>query len=478
MPASTTSALLVPPLIKSLGQPLRGVAMLKGAGVDAGHTVRVIDLNHRWLRRGLAGVDVPPRSQFLGDHDRDSELVRPLQAQLLDFYLHAADPGGMSGLTRDDVLHMQLDHATALRAAERLLQTSYGRWLSEQVCGLPEKPEVVGISVFFAGQVLSALALTLLTRRIHPQARLVWGGPHVTALQPEIAADARYALAGIDAFVFGYAEQTWVDILGAVAEERALPPEAVRAGLGQEPRAKSNPVVIPLFEGLQDYRWGRLAIPSQSSRGCAYAKCAQCTYPWVEGRYRTIAEKAVVIDFQTAIEHGAVVAFKDALMTPRRLEAIARLSAGNVEWSACTKLHRRLDAPFLQNLADGGCRTLEVGLETLTDAGQLLLDKKQSLDLLVALLDGAEVAGIAVVVNYMLGLPGVSSAEERAGLGQLQDLLTARPELAAKIELNTLQVERRSPLGMHPMAHGIRVVQRWPWSSVVDWRIAGDVAAR
>lgn len=441
--------LVSPPLVKSLGQPSLGVAMLVGAGQAAGHTVQSLDLSARWLLHLLGqGTAQPAPGPFLGDHDRHSHLTRPAQQAWLTGLLPAGpDHSWTDGLT------MRMDHGTALRLAREGLHRPAGQWLARELRRHEHqhgRPAVVGVSVMFAGQVLAALALTTWVREHWPAARVVWGGPHVTALQPELLADPRYAAAGVEAFVFGYAEQTWVDILDAVDAGGPLPPEAVPAGpppslavrpgralhlaasapqsLRKTPpqRARDNAAVLPVYQELESHRFGRLTLPVQLSRGCAYGRCAQCTYPWVEGGYRPLPlastlEHAV----QMAIQNKAVLALKDALVVPPRLQQVASVVAGRVQWAACTKLHRRLDHAFLQQLAAGGCRTLEVGLETLTEAGQLLLDKRQGTWLLERFLDAADAAGIAVVVNYMMGLPGVSPDEESRGLARLEGLLEA-----------------------------------------------------
>lgn len=240
------SALLVrPPLIKSLGQPSLGLAMLRGAGLDAGHRVDALDLSQRYLLAALASTPVPPRPPFLGDHDRDSALTRPIQAAFLQDIVQTIDPTGSLGFTEEDVRLGRLSHAELQQGARRLARGPLGCWLDAQLAHVTEAPSVVGISVMFSGQVLAALALTLRVRARWPTARIVWGRPHVTALKPEIAADFRYAATGIDAFVFGYAEQTWVDILDTVDAGRPLPPEAVCAGSGAAVSAREDATVQP-----------------------------------------------------------------------------------------------------------------------------------------------------------------------------------------------------------------------------------------
>ena len=243
-------------------------------------------------------------------------------------------------------------------------------------------------------------------------------------------------------------------------------------------RARGDASVVPSFDRLEQYGWGRLCLPAQASRGCAYGRCTYCTYPTVEGRYRPSPLDPVEAIVAQAEVLGAAVAFKDALVVPKRMVALADCIAGRVQWSVCTKLHGRLGSvEHLVRLREAGLHTIEIGLETLTERGQLVADKRQSRSLFLAFLDAAEVAGIAVVVNYMTGLPGVGELEELTWLRRVRADLAARPRLVAKVEYNTMQVERRSPLGQRPGAFQVRVVKEWPWASVVAWELELSLAA-
>ena len=142
-------------------------------------------------------------------------------------------------------------------------------------------------------------------------------------------------------------------------------------------------------------------------------------------------------------------------------------------WSACTKLAAGVDEPFAGRLASGGCATVEVGLETLTPDGQLLFDKRQTPELFRRVLGSLVGAGISVVVNYITGLPGVDPAEEAHWLAWVRREVAGVGPLA-KVEHNTFQLERLSPMGKAPDRYGLRVTRTWPWASVMAWELLAD----
>ncbi len=463
-PTPTRALVVVPPFLKVVSGPMLGPALLAGAGRAAGHFVDVVDLNAAWLAEHVDGNALVAPSPFVGDHDRPTEALRTAQRRWSAMCGAVLPAPAEPQLAEDPALTLMVEHDQVLAAASALAAGELGVWVHDAFAQLAA-PRVVGVSVMYSGQVLAAMVVADVARRLWPGVLVVWGGAHVTALREVLPTDRRFGRYAAG-FVIGYAERTWVNVLDAVAADRPVPPEVARAGEGPTIRATEDPAVVPWF-GAQATT--ARTLPAQASRGCAYGKCAFCTYPAVEGKYRAVAldPTAAVVDEAAGV--GARVSFKDSLVVPGRLEALAELIRGRVRWSACTKLHPRLDTAFLTRLAAGGCATLEIGLETLTPAGQLVIDKRQSMPLFLSFLDAAERAGIAVVVNYITGFPGTDPDEEQEWLQRVQAELATRPGLVAKVEHNTFQLERMSPMGQHPERYGLSVIRAWPWASVLAW---------
>ncbi len=446
-----SAILLVPPFLKVAYGPLLGPAMLLGAARRAGHEVRLHDLNAIWIRELLPeNASTQVRSR-VGDHDRPAALSDMHRAFMKGFAL--AEPRSTHDAVND--------------AAKQLASGPFGAWVTAQLARRP--PDVIGVSVMYRDQVEPALATTLIARRLWPNALIVWGGAHVTALRDDIAIDTFYDCGGaIDRFVFGYAEQTWVDLLDAITKRGPLPEEAARAGCLRWLPARDDGSVVPMFDDVAAYDPKRLTLPLQSSRGCTYGACAYCTYPSIEGAPRELPWSVIGPVIERAIELGAALSFKDSLVEGVRLSDIAACVAGRVAWSACTKLDAALPER-LNRLAAGGCRTLEVGLETLHPDAQALIKKRQKQATFDAFLDAAASAKIAVVVNYMTGLPTVDPGEEQRCMAIVEAALRARSLLEWKLEHNTFQLERLSPMAQAPENYGMHVTQRSPWNSELTW---------
>ena len=231
-----------------------------------------------------------------------------------------------------------------------------------------------------------------------------------------------------------------------------------------------------------------LTIPVQLRRGCAYNLCAFCTYPKVEGDPQgSAALSATVLGSCGAFELAShlrtqlraiegysklplpAVSLKDALVSTLDLMATARHAQrataacsrgdtlGHVEWSACTKLRTSLAQPqVLSSLHSAGCRTIELGIETLDLPTAQNIRKPQSPALLGTMLDAAAKVQLPLVLNYITGFPGRATEQEMA-LRSLQEEVRRRTVcdgLVARVEHNYFQLERLSDMGRSPEQFG------------------------
>ena len=454
---------LIPPLLKYLAGPLLGAALLRGAAEACGHALRVVDLNARYLRTVVPTTLPVTDTPFLGDHAKPERVLTDAQNGFRDRLQEALGRASSNALGRDPSLSLTYGHTAVDAAAVRIADGAEGAWIADQLAAGPA-PDLVGLSILYSGQVVWALAIAIVARRLWPRVPIIAGGPHVTALASEIARDSRYGTR-IDGFVAGHAEQTICDCLNAAAVGAPLPPECIRAGFGQVVRARAAGA-LPLFDHLDLYGVPRLILPAQTSTGCPYGQCGFCTYPAIEGRYCDLGLEQLDMVVQLAVKHAAAVAIKDSLILPSRLRQIADLIAGRVPWSACTKLDPRIDATLMAYAKARGCLTMEFGIETLVAAVQQLINKRQRPEDVVAMLDAADAAQMPLILNYITDFPFEDPREGKFWLAWLAERVRERPRLQAMIERNRFQLERLAPLTQDPQ---IRTVETWPWASVVAW---------
>lgn len=466
--------LLVPPFIKYSSGPMLGPALLQSAARLAGHECSVVDLNAHYIqprvaKRGKLGV-------FVGDHDkpRGDNSLSSIENDFVEDYIIPAIQNfqgvDCNGIQRR-IKFGFFAHEQVSMAATHLACSSFGSWVGEtlQAQRMTNHPDAIGVSLLHAGQVIPAVAVSIVAKTLWPSAIVVWGGPHISGLgRVALEKDLKHRSFAADAFVTGHAEQTFVQILDDIQH-------------GKWNQSKNDPIVLngvrgaqtvsPTFGNLCLYD-SPLTLPAQSALGCSYGRCAFCTYPAIEPtptKLRLFEAVGAVVD--KANELGGSVSIKDSLATCTRLIEIGNVIDNKVPWSACTKLSRRLDLETLNRLSSNGLATLEVGLESLLPSTQKRIGKIQSEALFEKFVsDMATTKDLTLVVNYMVGFPWEDPEEAMAKLDQAQRILDRYlGRERARIELNEFELERLAPMARFPELYGIDQVKSWPWASVMEY---------
>ena len=473
---ASRAILLVPPLIKYSSGPLLGPALLQSAARLAGHECSVVDLNAHYLqprvsKRGKHG-------SFVGDHDKPtgSQSLGTIERNFMKKHILPGLLDSDEDVDLNRKAHFGfLSHDQVQTAALRMMSSSFGSWASEilQAEHVGADPQVVGVSLLHAGQVIPAVAISKIAKTIWPNAITVWGGPHISGLgRKAIETDLMERSFAADIFVVGHAEQTFVQILDKAASTGWTKPDVSMVLSGQRGRIS----VAPTFEKLDLYD-SPLTLPAQSALGCSYGRCAYCTYPKIEPKPEKLnLLNAVGSVADMAVSMNASVSIKDSLATCTRLLEIGACIDNRVPWSACTKLSKRLDLSCLDRLNRNGLATLEVGLESLLEETQRRISKVQPPMMFEQFVsDVAKVDNLTLVVNYMIGFPWEDPVEAMAKLNEAKAILDKHlGDDRACIELNEFELERLAPMAQFPKLFGIDKVQAWPWASVMEYTVATD----
>ena len=341
-----------------------------------------------------------------------SELnARGHAAALLD--LEVA-PGGF-----DD-----LDRALADLAAGRLPENGGA------TSGGGDGPVLVGVSVVTphvpgAGQVLARVRAAL------PEAFLIAGGPHATALPDDLLDE----IPQLDAVCVGEGDESLpelCDALAAGASDLTGIAGLVLRGHGhtgwREPIADLD-VLAPLDRGLLDWRaYERLsgskgvaspgvirkgirATQLHLSRGC-YARCVFCSTNAVWGerarpgiRRRSVA--AVLDELDRLVAHHGInhVNFEDDIFPPtlRYLEELGEaLIDRPVTWS-CNARVDGLQRGHFELMAASGCKKIDFGVESGSERILELNKKLVTRDKVVHVFAEAQRVGILRTAYMMLG---------------------------------------------------------------------------
>lgn len=297
----------------------------------------------------------------------------------------------------------------ALGAEPTVLNLSSYAWSRVQEIVATLHADVWGVSVWTAGR-RGALYLVEEIRRVHPNAKIVLGGPHATALPKELMERAT----AVDAVCVGESEGTWEELLARLARGESW------AGVpGAFTRDLQGCVVIgnerPSIDNLD-------CLPSvhaqfattilMTSRGCPWA-CTFCGAENSWGRsFRSHSVGYVLDSIASALKHlpTAMIQIKDDTFTTNKKRVVA-LCEGiaerklNFVWSCDTRVDV-LDAALLRVMRKAGCQRISLGVESGSQRVLDAMDKKITVDEIIRTTKAAREVGIRVRYYMMVGSRG------------------------------------------------------------------------
>ncbi len=265
--------LINPPLVKP-SEPPPGIARLYGTMVAAGVKCAVIDANIEGILHLLAKS--PPDSdrwtrRAVRNRPRHLELVRSVRGYLdLQRYKRAvfdlnrlicksAQNAGPVRLSLSNYQHPELSAVRAtdlLRAAENYRENPFHEYFSERISQTLElhSPDVVGVSLNYLSQALTAFAIIGFIRSRYERVRIALGGGLVTSWVCRPGWSNPFS-GLVDLVVTGPGEQALLDFAGIDAAVRTR-------------RFSYDP--FP----LRDYFAPGAILPYSASSGCYWNRCS------------------------------------------------------------------------------------------------------------------------------------------------------------------------------------------------------------
>lgn len=273
-------------------------------------------------------------------------------------------------------------------------------------------PRLVGLSVNYRHQVLPAFELAGMLRRALPGVTIVGGGGVFSGWRRELPPLKPFA--AFDRLIFGPGEAMLAALAGGSAP----------AGYCLEAPAPVTFRPDFSFARLSDYLSPQPTLPLAASRGCYWRQCDFCPEALAPVHpYRVLppAELPALMR-QVAETYGAThIHFTDDALPPAVLQALAAQSAGGPTWHGFARFEKGLDDPALVGrLAAAGCRLLQLGLESGSQAVLDRLRKGTQVAQAAAVLAALRQGGIAAYVYVLLGTPGETASDAEATLGFLQ----------------------------------------------------------
>lgn len=308
------------------------------------------------------------------------------------------------------------------------------------------QPQVIGISINYLHQALPAFELAGILRREFPHIRLVAGGGLITSWKETLQQNNLH-FSAFDQLIFGPAE-------GALQKLMTKQHKSVDQG--------TDPEVISFvpdfsFACSSDYLSPEPILPLTASRGCYWRKCLFCpeaatpVHPYcsfppddLPREMRRLADEHEIRYIQLTDNAIPVNMLKVLADNPQELQGL--------NWFGFVRFEKALEDPdFVMKLAQSGCRMLQLGLESGSQAVLDRLQKGIRLDAVERILDNLAAAGIATFVYIMLGTPGETEKDAE----QTLTFLEKHADNIGFLNLSIMNMPRSSGLLANPKQYGI-----------------------
>ncbi|MHA2254106.1 MAG: B12-binding domain-containing radical SAM protein [Candidatus Kariarchaeaceae archaeon] len=335
----------------------------------------------------------------------------------------------------------------------KLLDLSSHRF-SEIERNLPQKYHVYAFSTYSANYWLT-LRIVEMIRESNPDAILIAGGPHATALPENVIRE------GFDVVVTGEGELAIISILDKI--ERGRRPDRIVAGIGPDPL---DTLSFPDYRliNLDSYDrllGGRRCISILSSRGCPY-QCVFCNSivmgAGTSMRFRSPAN--VVREILTIKRDYGISSFRfqDDLFTIdlSRVAALTKLFIPEDITYRCFSRVNNFSYDMAQALRAGGCMHVSFGVESGSRKllSKTAMNKGHSIRQIVKALKNAGDAGLRVRIFLIVGFPGETDDTIEETLRLVKSCRWS------EFSVYPLLAYPGTPLHDHPKKFGITYIDR------------------
>ena len=366
----------------------------------------------------------------------------------------------------------------ALLAEPTLVDEALDEISRELVVG--HRPDVVGMSVPFPGNVYGAFRMARVMRDAAPQAKLVLGGGWVnTELR---ALNEPRVFEYFDYITLDDGERPLLNLLarlngGRAPLVRTYVRNAERVVLETDATQRdfaARDTGIPTYDGLpladyvsvlemlnpmhrlwSDGRWNKITL----AHGCYWKKCSFCdvSLDYI-GRYDRPSIDVVVERIRALIAETGQTGFHlvDEAAPPAGMRALAKRLLEDklsITWWGNIRFEKTFTPELCSLLAGSGCVAVSGGLEVASDRLLGLMKKGVTVAQVARVTRAFTDAGIMVHAYLMYGFPTETVQETVDALERVRQLFEAGCIQSAY--WHRFSATAHSPIGLHPERYGI-----------------------
>jgi ribosomal peptide maturation radical SAM protein 1 len=333
--------------------------------------------------------------------------------------------------------------------------------------------KLVGFTSTF-DQNVASLSLAKLIKDVHPHVKIVFGGANYDG---EMGLEQLRAFPWIDYVVVGEGEDVFLPLVQSILRpsEASLPP-GIAYREGGQVRFQSNPKLFAEFnrtgppdyddyyEQIQHLETGpakgldRILL-YEGSRGCWWGEKHHCTFCGLNAQameFRAKAPEQVVqeLDLLSSRYDCSRFRFVDNIIDLKYIDGLfGRFAADHLDLDVFIETKSNLGKRQIQLLAQGGVKTMQPGIESLSAAQLKEMDKGVSPLQNLVCLKWSSYYNIHLSWNILLGFPGETNADYQTQLTLIPSILHLQPPES----IGKLWLERFSPYFKWPERYGMRI---------------------
>jgi hypothetical protein len=360
-------------------------------------------------------------------------------------------------------------------------------WMLEALWSHVERvnPTVVGFTVPFPGNVYGALRMAQAVKGKYPEIQTILGGGYVNTELRRLRDPRVFEI--VDYITLDDGERPLLNLLEYLEGQRSDKAlcRTFQIDQGQvewcdgakDKDFTMREIGTPTYDGLNlgqylsvldtlnpmhhlwsDGHWNKLTV----AHGCYWKQCTFCDVGLdYIGRYEATPTDILTDRIEALIAETGRRGFHfvDEAAPPAGLKqlALSLLERGvTISWWGNVRFEPAFTPDLCRLLAASGCIALSAGLEAACDRLLAEVKKGITLEQTVRVVESCQQAGILVHAYLMYGLPGETIPETVESLERVRQLFAYG--LIQSAFWHRFSTTAHSPIGLHPQAHGIRIL--------------------
>ena len=333
--------------------------------------------------------------------------------------------------------------------------------------------KIVGFTSTF-DQNIASLTMAKLIKDLYPSVKIVFGGANFDG---EMGLEHLRAWPWIDYVVVGEGEVAVPALARHILENKAgEPPAGVAYRKDGRVQFTPSPHLFTEFHktGPPDYddyfelldqldpqrsqSLNRILL-YEASRGCWWGEKHHCTFcglnaQSMEFRSKSPAQVFEEFKFLAGRYNTTRFRFVDNIIDMKYIdELFAKFAAERLDLEVFIETKSNLNKAQIRTLARGGVKSMQPGIESLSQSQLTEMKKGVSPLQNLQILKWSGYYGIHVSWNILLGFPGETNEDYRRQIGLIPSILHLQPPEA----VGELWLERFSPYWKWPEQNGIRI---------------------